>query len=64
MSRNAIHTFDLVLSKVIDTEHVDYTIKAGVKNIFNAVDTYIYRDEIYNSETAGRSFWAEIQMGF
>lgn len=64
MSRNAIHTFDMVLSKVIETEHVDYTIKAGVKNIFNAVDTYIYRDEIYNSETAGRSFWAEIQMGF
>jgi hypothetical protein len=54
----------MVLSKVIETEHVDYTIKAGVKNIFNAVDTYIYRDEIYNSETAGRSFWAEIQMGF
>ena len=64
MSRNAIHTFDLVLSKVIDREHVDYTIKAGVKNIFNAVDTYIYRDEIFNSETTGRSFWAEVQLSF
>jgi hypothetical protein len=64
VSRNAIHTFDLILSKVIETEHVDYTIKAGVKNIFNAVDTYIFRDEIYNSDTTGRSYWAEIQMSF
>jgi outer membrane receptor for ferrienterochelin and colicin len=64
VTRQAIHTFDLVLSKVIDTQHVDYTVKAGVKNIFNAVDTYTFRDETYNSDTTGRSFWAEIQMSF
>ena len=64
VSRNAIHTFDFVLSKVIETEYVDYTIKAGVRNIFRAVDTYLLGDEIYDSELTGRSYWAEVQMSF
>lgn len=64
VSREAIHTFDLVLSKLIETETVDYTIKAGVKNIFNATDVYLFNNSIYDSDTFGRSYWMELQLSF
>ncbi len=64
VSREAIHTFDLVVSKLIETETVDYTIKAGVKNIFNATDVYLFDNSIYDSDSAGRSYWMELQLSF
>jgi len=64
VTRESISTFDLVVSKLIETETVDYTIKAGVKNIFNATDVYLFSDSIYDSDSAGRSFWMEIQLSF
>jgi TonB-dependent receptor len=62
--RNSIDTVDLVLSKKIQTEGVEYNVKAGLKNIFNAVDTYIFMDKTFNSNTAGRSYWMEVQLSF
>jgi len=64
VSREAIHTFDLVVSKLIETEMVDYTIRAGVKNIFNATDVYLFNNSIYDSDTFGRSYWMELQLSF
>ena len=64
VTRNAIHTFDLVLSKKIELNGVDYLLKGGVKNMFNATDTYLYNEKVYNSDTTGRSYWAEIQLSF
>ena len=62
--RNSIDTVDLVLSKKIQAVGVEYTVKLGLKNIFNAVDTYIFNDKTYNSETTGRSYWLEVQLSF
>jgi outer membrane receptor protein involved in Fe transport len=64
VTRESISTVDLVVSKLIETETVDYTIRAGVKNIFNVTDFYLYTDRIYDSESAGRSYWMEIQISF
>jgi len=64
VTRDAIHTFDFLVSKVIETEHVNYTLRLGVKNIFQAVDTYMFNDQIYDSTNIGRNYWAEIQMNF
>lgn len=64
VSRNAIHTFDLVLSKGIALEDVDYTLRAGVKNIFGAQDTYLLGDKTYSNDNLGRSYWAEVVISF
>ncbi len=64
VTRDAIHTFDLVLSKVIETDDVNYTFRGGVRNIFNAVDTYMLNNKIYDSTNIGRNYWAEIQLNF
>lgn len=64
VSRDAIHTIDLVVSKKIETEHVDYLLRAGIENIFNAEDTYMYNSRVYGSEALGRSFWFEVQVSF
>ena len=64
VSRQEIHTFDLVLSKGIETDGVDYTIRAGVKNIFNAQDTYLLGDDTFSNDSIGRSYWTEIQIAF
>jgi Carboxypeptidase regulatory-like domain/TonB-dependent Receptor Plug Domain len=64
VTRNAIHTFDLILSKLIETKHIDYTLRTGVRNIFSAADTYIFGNQVFDSEITGRSYWAEIQMSF
>jgi hypothetical protein len=64
VTRDAIHTFDLVLSKVIEKDDVNYTFRGGVRNIFSAVDTYMLNDKIYDSTNIGRNYWAEIQMNF
>ena len=64
VTRESIYTLDLIVSKIIETEDVIYTYKAGIKNILNAVDTFVYDDGIYNSDAAGRGFFAEIQMSF
>jgi hypothetical protein len=64
VSREAIHTIDLVLSKKIETEHVNYTLRAGIENIFNAEDTYMYNGRVFSNETLGRSYWFEVQVAF
>ncbi len=64
VTRDPVHTFDLVLSKLIETESVGYLIKGGIKNLFNATDVYLYNNRIYDSESAGRSYWMEIQLSF
>jgi outer membrane receptor protein involved in Fe transport len=64
VSRQEIHTFDLVLSKGIETDGVDYTIRAGVKNIFNAQDTYLLGDDTFSNDSIGRSYWTELQIAF
>jgi hypothetical protein len=53
-----------VLSKKLELNGVDYLLKGGVKNMFNATDTYLYNEKVYNSDTTGRSYWAEIQLSF
>lgn len=64
VTRDAIHTFDLIFSKLIETEHVNYTMRLGVKNIFQAVDTYMFNSQVYDSTNIGRNYWAEVQMSF
>lgn len=64
VTRNAIHTYDLILAKVIETEHVKYTLRGGVRNLLNAVDTYTLNDRVFDSTNLGRNYWCEIQMNF
>jgi hypothetical protein len=64
VSRNALHTFDLVLSKAIETQFVKYTVRGGVRNIFDAADTYLFGNQVFDSSITGRSYWMEIQMNF
>jgi hypothetical protein len=64
VTRSALHTFDFVVSKLIDTEHVDYTLKFGVRNIFRASDTYLLGNQVFDSELTGRTYWAEVQLNF
>jgi hypothetical protein len=64
VTRNAIHTFDLILAKVIETEYVQYTLRGGVRNLFNAVDTYTLNDKVFDSTNLGRNYWCEIQLNF
>lgn len=64
VSRNAIHTFDLIFSKLIETQHVNYTVRTGVRNIFDAADTYLFGNQVFDSSITGRSYWAEVQMSF
>ena len=64
VARDEIHTFDLILSKLIETDFVNYTMRLGVKNIFEAVDTYMFNSQVYDSTNIGRNYWAEIQMSF
>lgn len=64
VARDEIHTFDLILSKLIETDFVNYTMRFGVKNIFQAVDTYMFNNQVYDSTNIGRNYWAEIQMSF
>lgn len=64
VTRNAIHTFDLILSKVIETDDVKYTLRGGVKNLFDAVDTYTLNEKVFDSTNLGRNYWCEIQLNF
>lgn len=64
VSRNSIKTLDLILSKAIDTQHANYLVKAGIKNLLNATDIFMYNGKPYNTETLGRSFWMEFQISF
>jgi outer membrane receptor protein involved in Fe transport len=54
----------LILAKVIDTEHVKYTLRGGVRNLLNAVDTYTLNNRVFDSTNLGRNYWCEIQMNF
>ncbi|MEX1049729.1 MAG: carboxypeptidase regulatory-like domain-containing protein [Akkermansiaceae bacterium] len=64
VTRDAIHTFDLVISKGIETEHANYLVKAGIKNLLNASDTFMYNGNAFSTENLGRSFWLELQVSF
>ena len=64
VTRKSIHTFDLVLSKAFQSFGADCTIKAGVKNIFHAEDTYLLRGKTYSNDNIGRSYWTELQISF
>lgn len=64
VSRNAIHTFDLILAKIIESEHVKYTLRGGVRNLFDAVDTYTLNNKVFDSTNLGRNYWCEIQLNF
>jgi hypothetical protein len=64
VTRNAIHTFDLILAKVIESEHVKYTLRGGVRNLFEAVDTYKLNTKVFDSTILGRNYWCEIQLNF
>jgi hypothetical protein len=64
VSRNDIHTFDLILAKIIESNYVKYTLRGGVKNLFHAVDTYTLNNNIFDSTNLGRSYWCEIQLNF
>ena len=64
VTRNSLHTFDLVLSKLIETQHVKYTLRGGVRNMFDAADTYLFGNQVFDSTLTGRSYWMEIQMNF
>jgi hypothetical protein len=64
VSREAISTLDLVLEKKIESSHADYTLRAGVKNLLGATDTYRYGDDIFDQDTMGRTFWLEAEIAF
>ena len=64
VTRNAIHTINLVMSKKIETDDINYTLRAGIENIFNATDTYMYNGRVYGSEALGRGYWFEVQFSF
>jgi hypothetical protein len=64
VSREAISTLDLILEKKFERAHADYTLRAGVKNILGATDTYRYGEDIFNQDTMGRTFWLEAEIAF
>jgi TonB-dependent receptor len=64
VSRNSIETLDLIFSKGFETDHANYLIKTGMKNLLNATDTFMYNGKPYNTESLGRSYWMEFQISF
>ncbi len=64
VTREAATTLDLVVTKEIEREGMDFTIGCGIKNLLGTDDTYIYQDRTYSQETQGRTFWLETKVSF
>lgn len=64
VTREALTTLDLVMSKEIEREGVDLTIGFGVKNLLSSDDQYTYEGRSYSQEFTGRSYWLEAKARF
>ncbi|MEM1085902.1 MAG: carboxypeptidase regulatory-like domain-containing protein [Verrucomicrobiota bacterium] len=62
--REAISTLDLVVSKTFETDHVDWIVRGGIKNIFDTQDVSRYGDQIFRSDDLGRSYYLEVEAKF
>jgi hypothetical protein len=64
VTRDALTTLDLVLSKEIERDGVDFTIGFGVKNLLSTEDNYHYEGRSYSQDFNGRSYWLEAKARF
>lgn len=64
ITREALVTFDLLLEKRIETDFLDFTLRAGIKNLTEAEDHYLYGEETYELDALGRTYWIEAEVSF
>lgn len=62
--RDSISTIDLVLAKTIPTDHGEWVIRGGVKNLLDATDTLFYGEDIFYEDKLGRSYFLEVEASF
>jgi hypothetical protein len=64
VTREALATWDLIVSKKIETDMADWTLRCGVKNLLEADDRYVYDGRTYSNDTIGRTFFLETEIAF
>jgi hypothetical protein len=62
--RDTLSTLDFVVSKSLSTDHGEWVVRAGVKNLLDATDTLFYGEDVFLEDKLGRSFFMEAEVSF
>ena len=64
ITRESLFTFDLLMEKRFETDFSDFTLRAGIRNLTESDDHYLYGEETYELDTLGRTYWIEAEVSF
>jgi len=64
VTREALTTMDLVMTKDIERDGVDFSVGCGIKNLLSSEDSYIYNGRSAGRNVDGRTYWLELKASF